>query len=94
MTHDGLRIALPLEFVDQSPVTNLFLEELIQIQTTSLGIIRDAKVKAGNVLHDEKKSTRHGERVGRDGGDLGKLSSDLNTLSVNRTRCNRDAIQR
>lgn len=29
MTHDGLRIALPFEFVDQSPVTNLFLEELI-----------------------------------------------------------------
>lgn len=71
--------------LERLPVADLFVEELVEIQSQHLSFLADTQVHAGNVLEGEQQDTRHNERVGRDGGDFGELLANLHAVSVDTT---------
>jgi hypothetical protein len=68
--------------LERLPITDLLVEELVEIQTHHLSFLTDTQVHARNVLESQQQNARHDERVSRDGGDFGKLLADLHAVAV------------
>ncbi len=90
---EGDRILHLAHVLANVPVADLLVDELVEIQSAVLGILADAEVQAWDVLHDEKKGERHGERVSRDGGDLGHLVGHLYAVAIDHASEARSAIE-
>src|SRR2546423_1272676 len=82
-----------IKMLCQTPVTDLLIEELIQVQTHHLSLLGGAQVHARNVLQDQEQNARDGERVRADRSDLSELLADLNAIAIDAARILRTAIK-
>lgn len=86
-------LMVALKRLKVGPVSNLFVEELVQIQSSHLCFFTDAQSQAGNVLEDEQQDARHHEAVGGDGTNLCQLLAYLDAVAIDSARVQRRAIE-
>lgn len=84
-----------LQLLQQSPITDLLIEELVDIQTDHLGLLAHAQVHAGDELDNVQQDAAHDERIARNGTDLSELQADLPAIAVHGAgRLGAEAVQR
>ncbi|KAG9680227.1 ammonium transporter, partial [Aureobasidium melanogenum] len=75
------------------PVVHLFIEELVEIESSDLSLPVNTQVHAGNVLEDHEQDPADNKRVGRNGSNLGELLGNLNAIAVVGTRVERRTVE-
>lgn len=66
-----------LVHIEQLPrITDLLVEELVEVQAAHFGFFADAQVHAGDVFEDQEEDATDDEGVGADGGDFCELFAD------------------
>ena len=78
--------------VKKGLVTNLFIEEPIKIQPDCFRFVTDAQVHPRDVFENVAKDQRGRKGIGGDANNFGKLLPNLNTVTVDATRCRCNAI--
>ena len=78
---------------EHAPVTNLLIEELVQVKTDHLGFLGNSQVHERNVLERIQQDAGNNERVGGNGTDLGELAADLDAHAIEGTLVDGCAVE-
>lgn len=77
--------------LEERPVTDFLLHELILVETTEFGVFADTKGhewdEFTDVFHDDEQTEGDREGIGGDGSDVGKLASHLHADTIDSSGC-------
>lgn len=85
----GIEATIGIHF----PLTDLLIEELIEIETLHLSLLADTQVHVRDVLEHKQQDEAHDKRVGGYRGDFGKLLADLDAVAVDAAWVQRGTIE-
>lgn len=92
--HNSLRLSTALlKLLGDFPIADVLLKELVHVQAALLHLVRDAEMKTRDVLQDKKQGQGNHKRVRGDGSNLGELSANLDTDTINAARGDGSAIK-
>lgn len=70
----------------RTPIPNLLIKELINIQPHHLCLLRNPQMHTRDILQNHTKRITNHKTISRDGGYLSELFADLDAVAVNAAR--------